>query len=110
MGVALVQGIVALGHSLGLTIVAEGIEVERHAAALRDAGCEFGQGYLFGRAMPAPAFEAYMSAPRGLADVQPVAERAQPRLAGRRSRSDVVAGRPAVTARRANTEVATTNG
>jgi diguanylate cyclase (GGDEF)-like protein len=52
---AFVDAILRLGDSLGLTAVAEGIEHQSQADRLRQMGCRFGQGYLFGR--PAPAEE-----------------------------------------------------
>jgi diguanylate cyclase (GGDEF)-like protein len=53
---AFVDAILRLGDSLGLAAVAEGIEHQAQADRLRQLGCRFGQGYLFGR--PAPAEEA----------------------------------------------------
>jgi len=53
---AFVSAILRLSDSLGLAAVAEGIEHPAQAARLRELGCRFGQGYLFGR--PAPAEEA----------------------------------------------------
>lgn len=50
---AIVQAITKLGPSLSLDIVAEGVETPDQLHALRDAGCEYGQGYLFGKAMQA---------------------------------------------------------
>jgi diguanylate cyclase (GGDEF)-like protein/PAS domain S-box-containing protein len=44
---AIVRGIVALAHNLGMHVVAEGIEHPAQLALLRSIGCEFGQGYLF---------------------------------------------------------------
>ena len=55
-GVALLGGIAQLGRSLGLELVAEGIELELQAEIARQAGCELGQGYLFAR--PAAADQA----------------------------------------------------
>ena len=39
--------VIALAHSLGMTVVAEGIEMEQQLEQLKLLGCEFGQGYLF---------------------------------------------------------------
>ncbi|MGP1373645.1 MAG: putative bifunctional diguanylate cyclase/phosphodiesterase [Almyronema sp.] len=43
----IVHTIVALGHKLGMEIVAEGIETERQRSVLDRAHCQYGQGYLF---------------------------------------------------------------
>ncbi len=51
------RAIIAMGHALSLKVVAEGIENTAQAEALEDAGCDGGQGYLFGR--PLPVREAY---------------------------------------------------
>jgi diguanylate cyclase (GGDEF)-like protein len=50
---ALLQAIVAMGESLGLVLIPEGIEEPEQADALRALGCRVGQGYLFGRPVPA---------------------------------------------------------
>jgi len=50
---ALLQAIVAMGESLGLVLIAEGIEQPEQADALRALGCRHGQGFLFGRPVPA---------------------------------------------------------
>jgi diguanylate cyclase (GGDEF)-like protein len=50
---ALVRGLLGLGHGLGLTVTAEGVELPAQAAALREQGCEQAQGYLYARAMSA---------------------------------------------------------
>jgi len=47
----LLEGIVALGHSLGATVVAEGIETPKELSSVRSIGCEVGQGYLFSPAV-----------------------------------------------------------
>ena len=54
---AIVRGIVALAHNLGMHVVAEGIEHPEQLALLRSIGCEFGQGYLFARPADAAALE-----------------------------------------------------
>ena len=52
---AIVRAIITLGRSLGLEVVAEGVETEKHLQGLREVGCEIVQGYLLGR--PAPFAE-----------------------------------------------------
>jgi diguanylate cyclase (GGDEF)-like protein/PAS domain S-box-containing protein len=46
-----VRAVVSLGHALRLSTVAEGVETAEQASYLRDLGCDYGQGYLFGRPM-----------------------------------------------------------
>ncbi|MGH6647607.1 putative bifunctional diguanylate cyclase/phosphodiesterase [Aquabacterium sp.] len=55
---AIVRTLIALGKSLGLTVIAEGVETEDQHAWLRDNDCHFFQGYLFGRPVPLDQFEA----------------------------------------------------
>jgi len=45
---AIVGAVVTMAEALGLAVVAEGVEAEAQATALRQVGCEFAQGYLFG--------------------------------------------------------------
>jgi diguanylate cyclase (GGDEF)-like protein len=54
---AFVDAILRLAESLGLAAVAEGIEHPAQAERLRQLGCGLGQGYLFGRPMPADEVE-----------------------------------------------------
>jgi len=54
---AIVGSTIGLSKQLGLTVVAEGIENRATADFLVSMGCEEGQGYFFGRPMPADAFE-----------------------------------------------------
>jgi diguanylate cyclase (GGDEF)-like protein/PAS domain S-box-containing protein len=54
----IVSSIVSLGRQLGLSVVAEGIENRATADLLLSMGCEQGQGYFFGRPMPAQSFES----------------------------------------------------
>ncbi|MDO9356561.1 MAG: EAL domain-containing protein [Solirubrobacteraceae bacterium] len=49
---AIVEGVIRLAHSLGLDVVAEGIEHREQADRLADWGCETGQGYHFARPLP----------------------------------------------------------
>ncbi|MBM2615826.1 bifunctional diguanylate cyclase/phosphodiesterase [Actinoplanes sp. LDG1-06] len=55
---ALVASTVELGHQLGLTVVAEGVEDEAAVAALREIGCDTAQGYHFAKPLPADALTA----------------------------------------------------
>ncbi len=54
-GLEMVRAIVALGHNLGMDVVAEGVETEAQLTALRALGCEFCQGFLFSRPVDAAA-------------------------------------------------------
>ena len=53
---AIIEMILAMAASLDYTVVAEGVETEEEAAFLRRRGCQIGQGFLYGAAMPAPEF------------------------------------------------------
>ncbi len=59
---AFAGAIVALGRTLGLKIVAEGIEEAWQLERLLRLGCEYGQGYYFARPSDAAGFEAYVAA------------------------------------------------
>ncbi|MEO1766205.1 bifunctional diguanylate cyclase/phosphodiesterase [Thiobacter aerophilum] len=54
--------IIDLAHSLHLSVVAEGVETEAQWQWLRAHGCDFAQGYFFGRPMPATEIEARLTA------------------------------------------------
>ena len=68
---AIVCAVAGLGRSLGIATVAEGVETKEQLIALRAAGCQLAQGYLFSR--PVPASE--------LAFDRPIALRQDPRAA-----------------------------
>jgi len=63
---AIAQTIIALGSSLGLSIIAEGVETEGQREFLSAAGCHAFQGYLFGRPMPIEDFERMLLSEGGL--------------------------------------------
>jgi diguanylate cyclase (GGDEF)-like protein/PAS domain S-box-containing protein len=56
----LVAAIIALGTSLSLDVVAEGIELPEQITSLRDLGCDLGQGFLFARPMSQEALVEYL--------------------------------------------------
>ena len=56
----LAAAIIALGNSLSLDVVAEGIEVPEQIASLRQLGCELGQGFLFAKPMTHEALVDYL--------------------------------------------------
>ena len=57
---AIVSAIISMAHALDLKVHAEGVETPAQAEFLRECGCEFAQGYLFGPALPADEFEALL--------------------------------------------------
>jgi len=59
---AIVTAAVHLGHSLGLRVVAEGVEDAATAAVLAALGCDIGQGYHYSPALPAAALERWLQA------------------------------------------------
>ena len=63
---SLVQGIISLGHALGLKVVAEGVETSNQLTRLRAMGCDMAQGYLFGRPLPADEAAAAVAGLTGL--------------------------------------------
>jgi diguanylate cyclase (GGDEF)-like protein/PAS domain S-box-containing protein len=58
---ALCEAVVVMAHKLGLRVVGEGVEDAAQCRALQDAGCDFGQGYLFARPMSAAEFDAFLA-------------------------------------------------
>jgi diguanylate cyclase (GGDEF)-like protein/PAS domain S-box-containing protein len=59
--VALTSAIIALGASLDLDVVAEGIELPEQEDSLHDLGCEIGQGFLFARPMSSKALFEFLA-------------------------------------------------
>lgn len=59
-GRKLLEGLVALGHSLGLRVLCEGVETQEQLAAALAAGCDFIQGFYFSRVLPEREAERYL--------------------------------------------------
>jgi diguanylate cyclase (GGDEF)-like protein len=60
---SIVAAVIALAHSLGLEVVAEGVETDSQVEFLRARECDQVQGFRFSRAVPADEFEALLSGP-----------------------------------------------
>lgn len=61
MGVSpLMRAIVELGNSLGLSLIAEGVETDEHRLTVVEAGCDVAQGWFFAGAMPLDEFDGYL--------------------------------------------------
>lgn len=65
---ALVEAAITIGHSLGLPTTAEGVEEPEQMSRLAEHGCDFGQGFLFGRPMEAGEVPLHLSGTAGKAD------------------------------------------
>ncbi len=57
---ALCEAIIVMAHKLGIKVIAEGVETETQNQLLKDFGCDYGQGYLYSKPVPASGFEALL--------------------------------------------------
>jgi len=58
---ALCEAIILMAHKLGMKVVAEGVETQEQRDLLLRAGCDYGQGYLFSKPVPADEFEKLLA-------------------------------------------------
>lgn len=61
----LCEAIIVMAHKLGMKVVAEGIETIEQRDLLLNAGCDYAQGYLFSKPVPADCFEKLLENPAG---------------------------------------------
>jgi EAL domain-containing protein (putative c-di-GMP-specific phosphodiesterase class I) len=61
----IVQTIIGMAQSLGIDVIAEGVETDAQRAFLERHGCKLWQGYLFSRPVPIKEFEGYLQQRRG---------------------------------------------
>lgn len=59
----LVESVVKMAHNLDMHVTAEGIETPNQLFALRESGCEFGQGFLFSRPLPPSNLDQILDRP-----------------------------------------------
>jgi diguanylate cyclase (GGDEF)-like protein/PAS domain S-box-containing protein len=64
---ALCESIIAMAHKLGIKVIAEGVETAAQRDLLAQAGCDYAQGYLYSRPVPAEAFEQLLWGEKALA-------------------------------------------
>jgi len=58
--VSLCDAIILMAHTLGLKVIAEGVETEKQKEILTNAGCDYAQGYLFSQAIPVTEFQSIL--------------------------------------------------
>jgi diguanylate cyclase (GGDEF)-like protein len=71
---AITTAIIAMGHALGLRVIAEGVETEAHLSLLQKQGCDEVQGYLVGRPVPPDRFVDHLTRKRS-GPITPAARR-----------------------------------
>jgi EAL domain-containing protein (putative c-di-GMP-specific phosphodiesterase class I) len=57
----LCEAMIVMAHKLGIKVIAEGVETQVQCDLLKQIGCDYGQGYLFAKPMPAEEFERLLA-------------------------------------------------
>ncbi len=73
---AIINAIIAMAHSLNLSVVAEGVETEQQLSYLRERGCDQAQGFYYSQAIAARDFEALLASIEGR--TRPIRKKAVP--------------------------------
>ena len=68
---ALSQAIIVMAHTLGLKVIAEGVETEGQLKQLLASGCDYAQGNLFSKPVPPEEFEALLKTGIGARFIAP---------------------------------------
>ncbi|PZD73711.1 Cyclic di-GMP phosphodiesterase Gmr [Acaryochloris thomasi RCC1774] len=68
-GLRIVEATLAMAHSLGMQVVAEGVETQAQALQLQQLGCEYAQGYLFSKPLAAETAAGVLAQPPAFSDL-----------------------------------------
>lgn len=66
---SLSRTVIELGHCLGMSVTAEGIDTDAQLGCMRDLGCDVYQGFLFSKPVPVEQFVALLAAKPGQGSV-----------------------------------------
>ena len=55
------EAMVTVGHSLGLSVLVEGVETDEQAQLVTELGCDLAQGFLYAKPMPANKVEEFLA-------------------------------------------------
>jgi EAL domain-containing protein (putative c-di-GMP-specific phosphodiesterase class I) len=58
---AIMEAMITVGHSLGLSVLVEGVETDEQAQLVTDLDCDLAQGFLYAKPMPAQKMEEFLA-------------------------------------------------